>query len=518
MKIGLLGGMSNTSLIERYQKQIAGVLGCFDRIVITGSLPDCCHAEAMKAQLLKRKILFFDYPKLVDPLRNRLHENAQVLADAAGVQVEAIRSFKGFRKEDRIASILERRGTHPGLVHVFSAMENCNCFKPWHDKKSGYTTLRSSPGRCAHLYFYFIDELLGLCYMRVPTWAPFRLQFYCNGHNWLAGRLRREKIAFTQQDNAIVAVEDFTRAQQIADDFDPLVLHKRLDRWAKQFCPVDDVFTSGWHWSLMQVEYSTDIIFHKPEDLAPLYETLTRRAIHEVKADDIATFLGRNGLSPLYEGEGGSRYNMLIEGTRLRHNLDRTSIKMYDKFRHVLRIETTTNDVSFFKHHREVVHRDGRREFKNAPVQKTIHSLGVIREVLAAANRRYLEFLSTLEDDSSGRRDLDRVSRSVQDDAGRTYRGINFFNPGDLDLTLAIVRGEYLISGVNARKLRKHLPHLSGAQVSRAIRRLRQHGLLKKIGGTFKYYITKLGQKVVIAAMRIRESTIIPAMTSPIPA
>ena len=93
----------------------------------------------MKAQLLKRKILFFDYPRLVDPLRNRLHENAQALAEAAGVQVEALRSFKGFRKEDRIAGILEKRGTHPGLVHVFSAMENCNCFKPWHDRATGRT-------------------------------------------------------------------------------------------------------------------------------------------------------------------------------------------------------------------------------------------------------------------------------------------------------------------------------------------------------------------------------------------
>ena len=460
---GLLCGMSNTLLTERYHDRIVGVLGCFDRIVITGSLPDCCHVDAMKAQLLKRKILFFDYPRLVDPLRNRLHENAQALAEAAGVQVEALRSFKGFRKEDRIAGILEKRGTHPGLVHVFSAMENCNCFKPWHDRATGRTYLKAAGGRCAHLYFYFIDELLGLCYLRVPTWAPFRLQFYCNGHNWLAGRLRREKIAFTQQDNAIVAVDDFARAQELADDFDPLVLHKRLDRWARQFCPVEDVFPSGWHWSLMQVEYATDIIFRRPQDLAPLYETLTRRVIQEVKADDIATFLGRNGLSPLFEGEGGSRYNVLIEGTRLRH------------------------------------------------------SLGAVREVLAAANRRYLEFLSVLEDDSSGRRDLDRVSRPVQDDAGRSYRGINFFLPADLDLALAVVRGEYLISGVTARKLRKQLPLWTSAQLSRAIRRLREHGLLKKIGGTFKYYITKLGQKVVTAAMRLREATIIPAMTAPLP-
>jgi len=44
-----------------------------------------------------------------------------------------------------------------------------------------------------------------------------------------------------------------------------------------------------------------------------------------------------------------------------------TSIKMYDKFGRVLRIETTTNDVSFFKHHRNVEQRDGSTVFKLAP-------------------------------------------------------------------------------------------------------------------------------------------------------
>ncbi|MEQ6340844.1 MAG: hypothetical protein M3A44_04115 [Gammaproteobacteria bacterium] len=45
------------------------------------------------------------------------------------------------------------------------------------------TFLRSTPGKCLHYYFYFIDEEVGLCYLRVPTWRPFRLQFYCNGHS-----------------------------------------------------------------------------------------------------------------------------------------------------------------------------------------------------------------------------------------------------------------------------------------------------------------------------------------------
>ncbi len=37
------------------------------------------------------------------------------------------------------------------------------------------------------------------------------------------------------------------------------------------------------------------------------------------------------------------------------------SIKMYDKLSLILRIETTANNVSFFKHYRKVEHRDGTR-------------------------------------------------------------------------------------------------------------------------------------------------------------
>ena len=59
------------------------------------------------------------------------------------------------------------------------------------------TFLRPDAGKCLHYYFYFIDAELGLIYVRVPTWAPFRLQVYCNGHSWLARKLTAEGIGFT---------------------------------------------------------------------------------------------------------------------------------------------------------------------------------------------------------------------------------------------------------------------------------------------------------------------------------
>ncbi|HUY12100.1 MAG TPA: MarR family transcriptional regulator, partial [Terriglobia bacterium] len=67
-------------------------------------------------------------------------------------------------------------------------------------------------------------------------------------------------------------------------------------------------FDVSYHWSLDQVEFSTDLVFRCREDLQAIYGHLTRTAIHTVKPDNIATFLGRK-LSPLYQGEMGNRFN-----------------------------------------------------------------------------------------------------------------------------------------------------------------------------------------------------------------
>ena len=77
--------------------------------------------------------------------------------------------------------------------------------------------MRPATGKCLHYYFYFIDAELGLIYLRVPTWCPFRLQFYCNGHSWLARQLTAAGIGFTLADNAFVRIDDWQRAQSLAD-------------------------------------------------------------------------------------------------------------------------------------------------------------------------------------------------------------------------------------------------------------------------------------------------------------
>ena len=496
-------------LTERHAEQIAGVLGCWDRVLIFGTLPGVCYAGGMTSYLYERGIRIFDYAKFAEPYRNRIRENAERMAAEAGVEIEFIRK-RNVRKEDRAKEIVAKRGEHSGLVCIFSAMEPCSSYKPWHNKQTGKTYLIGDDGKCLHYYFYFMDEDLGLCHVRVPTWMPCRLQVCFNGHNWLAGQLRKGGIDYRMADNAFSHIADWRQAQLISDGWEAKSIHARLTEMARQCCPIYTDFATDYHWSVDQCEYSTDIVFRKQADLQAIYGNLTRTAIHTVKPDNVATFLGRK-LSPQFEGEMGNRFNIRIEGTRIKHTMGPVSLKLYDKFGLILRIETTVNDLTFFKHYRKVEHRDGTSETKWAAMQKTVYSLPALRELLEASNRRYLEFLSAVADPRNGRDKLDKLSKPVEQE-GRRYSGFNLFDPNDETLLCSIVRGEFNITGLQNKTLRRHLRELNTRQVSRALKRLRTHGLIKKIGHTYKYYVTSFGKEVVATALKLRELVIIPQL------
>ena len=129
-----------------------------------------------------------------------------------------------------------------------------------------------------------------------------------------------------------------------------------------------------------------------------------------VKAEQIASFLGHK-ITPQLAQELGTQFSTRIEGTCIKHRFASSSIKMYDQFGCILRIETTTNDVSFFKHHRKVEHRERPATRALAPVKKTIYSLIDLREILLGCNRRYLAHLSALDDFSAGVRALERLTK-----------------------------------------------------------------------------------------------------------
>jgi hypothetical protein len=373
------------------------------------------------------------------------------------------------------------------------------------------TGLKLTGGRCLHYYFYFIDEQLGLGYVRVPTWLPFRLQIYFNQHQWLANQLRAHGIDFELADNTFVACGDWAQAQALVAGFEIKALAARLHALAQAFCPVVKQFGGGYHWSLMQVEYALDVVFKSAAALRPVYQEISRQAIFTVKAPDIARFLNKR-LSP--EAEAHSDFHTRVEGTRIKHQLNRQAIKMYDKAGRVLRIECVSNDVSFYRHHRKVEHRDGTSDYHVADLKKSIFSLGDLAGLMRAGCARYLEFIGELEDRSGGQTNLEQISQPVRDDRERSCRGFNFFLGNDLAVLLGVVRGEYQISGMSNRRMQAVLPGKSSGQIGRILKRLRLHGLIKKVGKTYKYYLTELGRRAVLVGLKLKEHLIVPGLAS----
>lgn len=294
----------------------------------------------------------FDLKGFAEPLRDQVREHALLTARAAGLTLEPLER-KSFRKEDRVAEVLQKRGGAPGLAPVFSAMEACTAFRPWQDKTTGKSGRRPATGKGLH-------PRLGLVCVRVPAWRPCRRQINFNGHSWRARRRRRAGMKFQREANAMVEGADGAKAQTLADDFSLDQLKRDLDGLARQCVPaLLDRFRGGGHWSLMPVESSLDLVWRSAAALSPGSEELSRQAILTVKAPEVAGFLGKR-FPANTDTALGSDFHTRVEGTRVKHFPGPASLKLYDKRGRGRRLECTVNDATFFSHHRKVEHRDGK--------------------------------------------------------------------------------------------------------------------------------------------------------------
>ena len=61
-------------------------------------------------------------------MRDAINENAKSIARENGLEIEFIRK-KNFRKDDRVAGIIAKRGDRPGLVHIFFSYGNLYGFQ-----------------------------------------------------------------------------------------------------------------------------------------------------------------------------------------------------------------------------------------------------------------------------------------------------------------------------------------------------------------------------------------------------
>ena len=493
--------------LAKFADSILCVLGCFDRLLFKGYLP-ISNPTSMERWLDSRGILLKDFKRFVTTQSDKVCLHAKTYAQKAGRPYLYLR--RPLRKDDEARRLAEQDHLTEGLICVFAIVEQAQSFQLRYGE--GRPRLVSTQPRCLCLYFYFLDRDFGLMHVRLQTWFPFTLQIYVNGHSWLARQMDRRGLRYQAADNAFTSLADPARAQKLADQLLTRNWPRLLGVFARRVNPLlaDLLRDFQYYWVTDQAEYATDILFRDCASLARLYPRMLEHATLHFSAEDVLTFLGRK-LHGQFAGEVRNECKRRWPGARVKHRMKRNWIKMYDKFGCVLRIETVINDPHEFRVRRRGI-RAGEVVIGWFPMAKRVSNLRRYAAISHAANARYLEALTAVDDPAHCYDRLSELCRSVQRD-GRRYRALNPLSRRDSDTFTAVLRGEHLVRGFRAAEVGRVLgwPEASderarkrrSARLNRLLRLLRAHGLIAHIPRTRRYRVTVTGFTYMSATVHL---------------
>ena len=496
---------------------IQGVLNGYDRMLFRGTLRFLAFVEGMTGFMKRRGLLHKDFMAWSGSVTERIKADMLRLAETTGEPPQYLTS-SSVSKEEFALSQAQRRGVREGLIGVFSCVEPCLSYGMFRNRQQRTLDLQLIRRKCLHYYCYWLHPELGLCHLRLQTWAPFSVHVCLNGREWLARQLAAANIAHVKRDNCFTWLADVAGAQRLADAqlatrWDPL-LNGLLDQAfpaRRALFPEPEL---RHYWSLQQSEWATDLLFRSQADLERLYPSLVRHAISVFDSADVLRFLGRlkpgKAFQPGCHIEVTSDLKRRPEGVRVKHHVGANTLKIYNKQGSVLRVETTINDIRDFKERRSGP--DGKPVWRR--LRKGVAATRRRAEVCQAANNRYLDALAAARSGERLESLLAAVSQPVRK-RGRRYRGLRPWGE-DAAWLATLARGEFLLNGFRNRDVRAALAGGTAAQdpvlerkaaarVTRHIGLLRAHGLVRKVSGTHRYLLSEKGILLCTAVRHLNQ-------------
>jgi hypothetical protein len=504
--------------IQRFSDKIIGVLSGFDRLVFRGNLRRVAFPEGLMSLLWHRRVLLKDYSAYVTDVTEQLKEASYEAARKQNRPIVYLEYSK--TDKDKVArEIAKKDHITEGLVAVLKSVELCRSFELHRNSETKKLEIICKWRKGLHLYHYLIDPKFGFMNARIQTWIPFYIQICLNGREWLARQMDRNSMRYTQLDNCFAWIEDFEKAQRLMDQQLKTNWPRMLDRIARMLNPAHGKifrgFPARYYWSAYQSEWATDVAFKSRAALASIYPTLTLHGITTYTSHDVLRFLGRK-LTGHFGGEVVSDFKIRPEGVRIKHSVNGNSVKMYDKSGRVLRVETTIQDPHDFKVFRPKEN-DPRGECDWRMLRYGVADLHRRSEVCQAANERYLDAQAAV-DTCIPLGDL--VSSICQPTLykGHRVRALRPWDQKDLQLFQAVTRGEFSINGFRNRDLQALLfkgpadspqeKRRRSGQISRLLRMLRAHHLVKRVPKTYRYMLTQKGRDILTAILTTRRITL----------
>ena len=507
---------------------IEGVISGFDRLVFRGTLRRLYQRKGMEWYLCQNHVQIKDYAQHVDQVSTALKTASLEPFHSLGLVVEHLRSCR-ISKDERARQIAAEQGIQSGPVCAFSCVEPCKSFRLEKNPNTGWLEPVLKQRQCLVLYHYSIHPEFGWMNARIQTWFPFAIQICINGREWLARQMDRLKLHYQRHENCFSWIGDYQRAQQLLEEQLKGNWPQWLDAIARQLNPIhEEIFhnyETRYYWSCHQSEWATDIVITDVAKFQRLYPILVDHAMNTFSCTDVMRFLGRKikpeGPVPAnFSGEVVGDVKHRQEGTRIKFRMNQNSIKAYDKAqtwnRAVFRAaETTINDTKDFRVWRpKEGEPEGQKKWR--PLRKGNADLHRRAEVSQAANARFMDALASVDDSTSIQELLAPLQKPITSN-GRRVRALRPM-ADDRALLEAINHGEFAINGFRNRDLQRLLFSTSArshkekqrrsAAISRKLRMLREHGLIRKVARTHRYQLTEQARGIIAAVLTANRASV----------
>lgn len=494
-------------ILNRFDGKINGVLETFDRVIINGYIQPLHNFRLFLYYLIQKDILLKDFDSFARQQTLTLCSHIDSYVQQNGCPLTYLSS--GQTDKSSLARQVFLQDPHKeGLICAFSAVEPCKVITVKANRDSQKLEVTSRMAKCKHYYLYYNDPQFGWMFLKLQTWFPYNAQIYLNGREYLSRLLQAEGLSYSMYHNSFSYIEDFEKAQDLADR----VLNKKLaDSFdaitAKVNCLLPDiqsVLSHSYYWCIDQCEFAADINFKSREELSCFYKTLAETVYFAFSSHDIYSFFGRKveKIHTFRKGEIISDLRHRCQGYRIKFKINQNQIKMYDKGNN-LRIEVTINnprDFKVLKTKESSPDGEGLPKKQWVPMGKSIANLYRYAEVSRSIIKRYLAAMPDITLDKVPEKEIREVSCS-KEVRGRRYSGFNLLSGETICTLKTISSGEFLLNGFSNQNIRQKIfpdsenPKVIG-KTTRLLEKLRAHGLIKKVPHRNRYYLTVRGREI----------------------
>lgn len=509
-------------LLNRFGNLVKGTITGFDRLIFKGYLKPIMFTAGMQSLLYNKNILNKDYKKwMLSQTDSIVNYTSEYLHKYCNSKIIPIQDTT-IRKDDFARQIQKKLDIKSGLICVLSATEGCKSFKIRANYSIGKPELLYYKTKCKHLYFYLINPVFGFMSVRLQTWAPYSIQIALNGREWLKQLLNKENISYISSKNKFIDIEDFDKAQYLLNTQLDIQWKKILDDIVNTIFPLltsivyDNI---SYYWTLDQSEWAKDYIFHDPNDLNTLMNDLLNYSLITGDFTNIFRYMGhplKNNGQPYHNfgGEIYARAKSFFDGICGRFYLDRNSVKFYN-YHNIFRIESTINIPKNFKIYRHTLNSLPGDSKKLLYLRKSICDIVPRSKISDNCINNFSNHLASFKQ-TSPIKDLVLPVCKPFSKKSKKIRSLDIFGK-DLELLKSISKIHFNASFITNKELQKILKNSSwgkgktgkklSSRISRHLRLLRDHGLIKKYDNQRKYYLTDKGKDITSAIQIILSSS-----------